>query len=89
MLGYDLGGNHPLHPLRWELTWALAGELGVLDDYQVLVPDPADDEALAGIHTLDYIAAVREASEPSRGRSGTVSAPPTTRCSRACTTTPR
>ncbi len=23
MLGYDLGGNHPLHPLRWELTWAL------------------------------------------------------------------
>jgi len=63
MLGYDLGGNHPLHPLRWELTWALAGELGVLDGYRVLVPDPADDETLGGIHTPAYIAAVRAASE--------------------------
>ncbi len=70
MLGYDLGGNHPLHPLRWELTWALAGELGVLEHYRVLVPDPADDEALAGIHTLDYIAAVREASEAFPGAVG-------------------
>ena len=70
MLGYDLGGNHPLHPLRWELTWALAGELGVLDHYRVLVPDPADDEALSGIHTLDYIAAVREASEAFPGAVG-------------------
>jgi hypothetical protein len=28
MLGYDLGGKHPLHPLRWELTWRVrpAGE---------------------------------------------------------------
>ena len=70
MLGYDLGGNHPLHPLRWELTWALAGELGVLEDYQVLVPESADDEALSGIHTLDYIAAVREASEAFPGAVG-------------------
>lgn len=70
MLGYDLGGNHPMHPLRWELTWALAGELGVLADYQVLPPDPADDEALAGIHTYGYIAAVREASEAFPGAVG-------------------
>ncbi len=62
MLGYDLGGDHPLHPLRWELTWALAGELGVLDHYQVIVPDVADDETLAGIHTPGYIEAVRNAS---------------------------
>ena len=59
MLGYDLGGNHPLHPLRWELTWQLAGELGVLEHYQVLEPEPADDRVLAGIHTPDYIEAVR------------------------------
>ena len=70
MLGYDLGGDHPLHPLRWELTWALAGELGVLDHYRVLAPEPADDEALGGIHTPGYIAAVREASEASPGALG-------------------
>ncbi|MGS0687086.1 acetoin utilization protein AcuC [Nakamurella sp. GG22] len=63
MLGYDLGGDHPLHPLRWELTWALAGELGVLDHYQVVSPEPADDETLGRIHTPAYIAAVRDASE--------------------------
>ena len=46
MLGYDLGGNHPMHPLRWELTWLLAGTLGVLDGFQVVTPEPADDETL-------------------------------------------
>ena len=70
MLGYDLGGHHPLHPLRWELTWALAGELGILDDFEVLAPDPADDETLSGIHTLGYIAAVRDASEAFPGAVG-------------------
>ena len=62
MLGYDLGGDHPLHPLRWELTWALSGQLGVLDAYEVLAPDLADDDTLAGVHTPGYIAAVRAAS---------------------------
>jgi acetoin utilization protein AcuC len=70
MLGYDLGGDHPLHPLRWELTWALAGDLGILDAYQVLTPDAADDETLGTIHTPAYIAAVREASEEFPGRVG-------------------
>lgn len=64
MLGYDLGGDHPLHPLRWDLTWALAGELGVLDAYEVLVPEVADDAALGRVHTAGYIAAVRAASGP-------------------------
>ncbi len=62
MLGYDLGGHHPLHPLRWELTWALADELGVLEAYDVLVPEQADDQALGRVHTPGYIAAVRAAS---------------------------
>ena len=43
----------------WELTWALAGELGVLDRYEVLSPEPADDETLGRIHTPASIAAVR------------------------------
>ena len=35
MLGYrHPGGQHPMDPLRWELTWMLAGTLGVLDDLQ-------------------------------------------------------
>ncbi len=62
MLGYDLGGDHPLHPLRWDLTWALAGELGVLESYDVLVPNQADDDTLGWVHTQGYIAAVRAAS---------------------------
>ena len=70
MLGYDLGGHHPLHPLRWQLTWALAGELGVLDHYKVLAPDQADDQALGRIHTPAYILAVREASEEFAGSVG-------------------
>ncbi|HEY7811772.1 MAG TPA: acetoin utilization protein AcuC [Nakamurella sp.] len=62
MLGYDLGGHHPLHPLRWDLTWALASEFGVLDAYDVLAPQPADDRTLGWVHTAGYIAAVRAAS---------------------------
>lgn len=62
MLGYDLGGDHPLHPLRWDLTWTLAGELKVLDAFDVLIPDPADDATLGWVHTPGYIAAVRAAS---------------------------
>jgi acetoin utilization protein AcuC len=70
MLGYDLGGSHPLHPLRWELTWDLAGRLGVLDGLDLFAPEPASEVALAGVHSAAYIAAVKAASGPSgRGRS--------------------
>jgi len=62
MLGYDLGGDHPLHPLRWELTWALAQSLGVTADYRVVTAEVADDETLARVHTPGYIDAVRRAS---------------------------
>ena len=62
MLGYDLGGDHPLHPLRWELTWALAGRTrGAGRAYQVLAPEPADDETLGPDAHSGYIAAVRAA----------------------------
>ena len=64
MLRYDLGGSHPLHPLRWELTWKLAGALGVLDGIELTSPQPASDDELAEIHTRDYIAAVRRSSGP-------------------------
>ncbi len=66
MLDYDLGGAHPLHPVRWQLTWALAEPLGVLRDIERFAPPPADDAALGTIHTPGYIAAVKAASGPDR-----------------------
>lgn len=64
MLGYDLGGSHPLHPLRWRLTWDLSERLGVLDGLELFAPERASDEALAGVHSPAYISAVKSASGP-------------------------
>ena len=64
MLGYDLGGHHCLDPLRWELTWLLARSLGVIDGFEVSVPEPADAQTLGLVHTAGYIDAVRRASRP-------------------------
>ncbi len=62
LLGYDLG-EHPLDPVRVELTMALARELGVLDrpGVRLVVPPPADDAALTRVHRADYLDAVRAA----------------------------
>ncbi len=71
MLGYDLGGSHPMHPLRLELTWDLAERLGVMAGIDRFSPAPADDAALATVHTADYIAAVKAASGSPAGRDRT------------------
>ena len=63
MLGYTLGGSHPMRPYRWELTMQLAGLLGVLDGIQPVAPAPATDDELATIHTHEYLAAVRAAAD--------------------------
>jgi len=65
LLSYDLGGSHPLHPVRLDLTIRLARELGVLDGVQPLAPTPAPDEELLRVHSADYLDAVRAA--PSNG----------------------
>ncbi len=63
MLGYrHPGGHHPMDPLRWALTWMLAGTLGVLDAYETLAPGPADAATLGMVHTASYVDAVRRAS---------------------------
>ena len=64
MLGYDFGGHHPMRPLRWEMTWLLAGSLGVIDGFEVFAPGPADDQTLGLVHTSGYVDAVRRASGP-------------------------
>ncbi|GAA2473884.1 acetoin utilization protein AcuC [Winogradskya humida] len=60
LLSYDMG-DHPLNPVRVELTIALARELGVLDrpGVSMVTPVPADDAALTRIHRPDYLEAVR------------------------------
>jgi acetoin utilization protein AcuC len=60
-LAYDFG-DHPLNPVRLDLTIRLARELGVLDAVTVVPPEPADDAQLLTVHDADYLAAVRRAS---------------------------
>jgi acetoin utilization protein AcuC len=62
LLTYDMG-DHPLNPVRVELTIALARELGVLDrpGVRMVTPKPADDAALSRIHRPEYLEAVRQA----------------------------
>ncbi len=64
-LDYDLGEDHPLHPVRLALTMSLARSLGVLDRPQVrvLTPEPADDALLMLVHDGSYLAAVRRAPD--------------------------
>jgi acetoin utilization protein AcuC len=60
LLRYNLG-DHPLDPVRVELTMALARELGVLDraGVRMLTPRAVGDERLRTVHTSAYIEAVR------------------------------
>lgn len=61
LLGYDLGGEHPLHPIRLELTVRLATALGVLDGVELLMPPEASDEEIERIHDAGYVNAVKDA----------------------------
>ena len=77
LLAYDLG-DHPLDPVRVELTMALARELGVLDrpGVRVVKPKPADDAAAdPGAPRRLPRRGARRAARPAL-RAGTGSAPP-------------
>ncbi len=60
-LTYDFG-DHPMNPIRLDLTIRLARELGVLDRVDVIPPVAADERQLLAVHDADYLAAVRTAS---------------------------
>src|SRR5262249_10454253 len=64
LLKDDLG-DHPLDPVRVELTIALARMLGILDrpGVRVVAPEPADDATIGRIHEAGYIRAVKAAPE--------------------------
>jgi len=76
LLRYDLG-DHPLNPVRVELTMALARAYGILDrpGVTVLAPEPADDQALLRVHTPDYLEAVRRNEPDPRHGLGTTDDP--------------
>ncbi|GAB2456248.1 acetoin utilization protein AcuC [Jatrophihabitans fulvus] len=61
-LAYDFG-DHPMNPVRLDLTVRLARELGVLERLAVTAPEPADEKHLLTVHDAAYLEAVREASE--------------------------
>ena len=63
LLGYDMGDDHPLNPIRLRLTMLLATGLGVLDGVTPLRPEVASDELIERIHDPGYIAAVRDAPD--------------------------
>jgi acetoin utilization protein AcuC len=60
-LAYDFG-DHPLNPVRLDLTIRMARELGVLERLEITAPEPADERQLLTIHDGAYLDAVRTAS---------------------------
>ncbi|MBW3084790.1 Acetoin utilization protein AcuC [Austwickia sp. TVS 96-490-7B] len=62
--GYDFGADHPMNPLRLDLTARLCTEFGLLggSEVEVITPDVPDDEMLCLVHDEEYVAAVRRAS---------------------------
>jgi acetoin utilization protein AcuC len=53
--------DHPLNPVRLDLTMRLARELGVLEGVELLEPEPAPDAELERVHVPSYLEAVRAA----------------------------
>src|SRR6185312_9937503 len=62
-LSYDLGDDHPLDPVRLDLTMRLATELGVMEGIEPLVPQQAPDSEVQRVHVPSYLTAVKSAPE--------------------------
>ncbi|MDT0300547.1 acetoin utilization protein AcuC [Streptomonospora wellingtoniae] len=64
LTSYNFGPQHPLAPVRVELTMALCREYGVFDRPNVAlrpIEKPASDDLLGLVHDSDYIEAVKRA----------------------------
>ncbi|MEU7818456.1 acetoin utilization protein AcuC [Pseudonocardia sp. NPDC049154] len=62
-LTYQLSDDHPLNPVRLDLTMRLASQLGVLDGVELLAPEPATEQDLLRVHEPGYLTAVKSAPE--------------------------
>ena len=61
LAAYDFGRDHPMAPLRLQLTMDLARSLGLLDGPTVIGAEPVSDHLLRLVHSEDFIAAVKRA----------------------------
>jgi acetoin utilization protein AcuC len=61
---YDFGADHPMNPLRLDLTARLCDAFGLFDgpDVEVVNPPVPPDEVLLTVHDQGYVAAVHRAS---------------------------
>jgi len=66
--GYDFGPEHPMSPVRLDLTARLCTAFGLFEEPGVEVVNPAvpDDSVLLTVHDAEYVAAVRHASKHPR-----------------------
>lgn len=64
MLAYNFGPQHPMSPIRLELTARLAAEFDILERRNVTVvrPEVATDIQLETVHEPEYVRAVRKVS---------------------------
>jgi len=62
---YDFGPDHPMSPVRLDLTARLCAAFGLFDrpDVELVSPEAAGDALLETVHDRDYIAAVSAASQ--------------------------
>ncbi|MEW2133207.1 acetoin utilization protein AcuC [Streptomyces sp. NPDC005435] len=60
--GYDFGPDHPMAPVRLELTRKLVSALGLDKELEIVAARPAGESTLRLVHREDYIDAVKAAS---------------------------
>ncbi|MBL1105410.1 acetoin utilization protein AcuC [Streptomyces sp. 5-8] len=68
--GYDFGPNHPMDPVRLDLTRRLVGAFGLDRELKVVAAKPAGESTLRLVHREDYIHAVKVASADPAGARG-------------------
>ncbi|MER6530634.1 acetoin utilization protein AcuC [Streptomyces sp. NPDC001508] len=68
--GYDFGPDHPMDPVRLELTRRLVGAFGLDRAVQIVAAKPAGESTLRLVHREDYIEAVKAASADPRSADG-------------------
>ncbi len=68
---YDFGPDHPLRPLRIELTYSLFKKLGLLENklLEILTPRMSTENEIKMVHTASYVEVVKKLSENPNDRS--------------------
>ncbi|MEJ7820233.1 MAG: acetoin utilization protein AcuC [Rubrobacteraceae bacterium] len=59
---YGFGDDHPFNPVRIRMTLELCEAAGLLDGYEFTATEPATEEDLLTVHSLNYVRRVQQAS---------------------------